>query len=176
MTVRPILALDLATRTGWAHRDSTGHVSFGWLDVSTGESSVGATCPADAAVRMGRALVFQRFLNFLLVQGAGSLIVYEDLVSRRHHALRIAAHLEAVLFLRPECKMSIGPSALKKWATGNGASKKPAMVAAATKRWGARLGGEITDENEADALLLLAWGQEQVDVGAPTKEESEHVA
>ncbi len=46
----------------------------------------------------------------------------------------------------------VNPVHLKRAATGSGAAKKPAMVAAASRRWGFR----VVDDNHADALCLLA--------------------
>lgn len=52
-------------------------------------------------------------------------------------------------------------SAIKKFATGSGLAKKQQMIAAAEARgWG------VTNEHEADAAHLLAWGLANVQVEA----------
>lgn len=48
----------------------------------------------------------------------------------------------------------VPPSRLKRWATGNGAAKKPAMVAAAETRFG----WAFPTNDQADAALLAAMG------------------
>lgn len=72
----------------------------------------------------------------------------------------------------------------KKWATGNGRASKEDMILAANHRAFDIAAGvkheqridpkpgsrRITDDNEADALLLLAWAKENVDADAPVPE------
>jgi Holliday junction resolvasome RuvABC endonuclease subunit len=50
--------------------------------------------------------------------------------------------------------VDVGPSSLKKWATGKGNAGKDEMLAAAIRRFGF----EGYDNNEADAWLLRAMG------------------
>lgn len=54
----------------------------------------------------------------------------------------------------------VAPMELKKWATGKGNAGKPMMIQAAQERWPHV---EIIDDNHADALLLAAWGLENVE-------------
>jgi len=56
------------------------------------------------------------------------------------------------------------PAALKKWATGHGRASKQDMVAEARARYGRK----PKSDDEADALLLLAWARETA--GATGKE------
>ena len=51
--------------------------------------------------------------------------------------------------------VEISPSSLKKYATGSGAAKKPAMIAAA-----AELGAPGLNDDEADAFLLRHLGRD----------------
>ena len=50
----------------------------------------------------------------------------------------------------------VPPSVLKKWATGSGNAKKAEMIAAAIRRFGF----EGSNENEADAWLLMRMGEQ----------------
>jgi Holliday junction resolvasome RuvABC endonuclease subunit len=56
---------------------------------------------------------------------------------------------------------SVHSGTLKKHATGRGNAKKPEMIAAAEARWP---GQKIEDDNQADALCLLAFAMEEVGV------------
>lgn len=60
----------------------------------------------------------------------------------------------------------IRPNTLKRWATGNGAAKKPAMMAAAARRGWADTGCD----DEADAFLLRALGLQYL-TGQGSEEE-----
>jgi len=59
---------------------------------------------------------------------------------------------------------TVFPSSLKKHATGDGRSKKPAMRAAALRRWpNAVWEDTLTGDDEADALCVLAWAIDELD-------------
>lgn len=79
----------------------------------------------------------------------------------RTMAFRLGAHV-----------VEVGPSQLKRFATGNGSAKKPAMVARANE-----LGADTTDHNQADAFLLRHLGRMGVgDITPTTDYEAEVVA
>ena len=64
------------------------------------------------------------------------------------------------------------PWTLKRFATGNGAADKPAMVARAVE-----LGAETDDHNQADAFLLRHLGRMGAgDISPTTAHEAEVVA
>lgn len=58
--------------------------------------------------------------------------------------------------------LTVPPSVLKKFATGNGAAKKPDMIAA----WNARGGTQLKDDNMVDAAFLRLFGIEWLQQGA----------
>ena len=143
-----ILALDLGTQTGWAmigHDDlvDSGTVSFA---PRTGE---------------GPGMRFARFRRWLIdlksAHGQIDAVYYEDV--RRHigtQAAHVYGGLLAVLMMWGEHHQipyrGVGVGVIKKHATGNGAAKKPAMIAAMRER-----GYSVMDDNSADALALLDY-------------------
>ena len=142
-----ILALDLATKTGWAIARNGQLVESGVqvFDIRRGES------PGL------RFLRFRSWLEDLLTEAAPDLVAYEQ----AHHRGGAATEL-CVGFATRVQELAAGDgieyasvhtSTLKKHATGHGNAQKDAMVAAARKRWGI----EPEDDNHADALLILAW-------------------
>lgn len=159
----PILALDMATKTGWALRDSEGRVTSGVQDFSLrrGESSG------------MRLLRFRRWVRELLSVDheaeAVKLVAYEQPVihrKRRQLNASVAHNLEGVLL--PELESveadytNVTPAELKRHATGKGNCGKPAMIDAARARWDR----EPQDDNEADALCVLAWAMDEIGEGA----------
>jgi crossover junction endodeoxyribonuclease RuvC len=79
----------------------------------------------------------------------------------RTMAFRLGAHV-----------VEVGPTQLKRFATGNGAARKPAMVARANE-----LGADTDDHNQADAFLLRYLGRMGCGDIAPTfPHEAEVVA
>ena len=152
----PVLALDLATATGWALWDGHGVLTHGVQDLS---------------LRRGESpgMRFRRLRRFLRqVIGADvehpcvEVVAYEQAHHRGGHATATAIGLVTVVL--EECARydidhsGVHTATLKKHATGSGRSGKPAMIAAACKRWGV----EVTDHNEADALCVLAWALEEI--------------
>lgn len=150
----PILALDLATATGWALRDSHGRVTSGTVSFALrrGES---------AGMRLLR---FRRWLREVLALGEVRLVAYEQPVlhrERRQLNTSVAHNLEGCLL--PELEGRIDyvaptPAEVKKHATGRGNASKEQMVVAACARWGK----PVADDNEADALCVLAWVLDQI--------------
>lgn len=153
-----MLALDLATATGWALLDAQGAVTSGVqaFPMRRGES------PGMRWLRFG---AWVREIVRLGGLAAGDVIAYEQpLSAHRGGAAAQVAHglatkvqeVAADLGLELSC---VGPAALKKHATGRGNAKKPQMIDAARARWP---GQAIEDDNQADALLVLAWALEDV--------------
>lgn len=160
----PILALDLATKTGWALKDRDGRLASGvqTFDLKRGES------------KGMRFLRFRKWLNEILELGQlGSkfskdtpgMIAFEQAHFRGGFATELCVGLVTdVLAEAARHKlehMPIHTGALKKWATGKGNSGKPAMIAQAKKLFPTI---EIIDDNHADALLLLSYGAEEVGI------------
>ena len=146
-----ILALDPATKCGWAHRN--GIVTSGTWDLSVRR---------DESTGM-RLIRLQSKLQTLYDSVGIDLLVYEaarNAAPKMQGALVIQATLQGV-FVAWATERGIeyrgySPSEIKKHATGVGNAGKPAMMAAAQK-----LGYDPVDDNEADALLLLTMAVEE---------------
>ncbi len=88
-------------------------------------------------------------------------VYYEDV---KNHAGTIAAHVYGgyLAMLEAWCAANniplhgVGVGTVKKHFTGNGAAKKPAMIAEAERR-----GIKVIDDNHADAIAILAYGVAQ---------------
>lgn len=157
-----ILALDLGTTTGWALRTAEGQVVSGTASFRPGRFEGGGM----------RFLRFQGWLDELSnVSGVPRSIYFEEV---RRHAGVDAAHLYGGLMatLTAWCEQHEVPYAgvpvgtIKKRATGRGNADKAAMIAAAKA-----CGFNPADDNEADALAILAWAIDQPASG----EAGEHV-
>lgn len=156
-----ILALDMATVTGWATLID-GRIESGVQNFTKrrGESN---------------GMLFLRFnawINSLGVNGVGErhykfdLVVYE----RAHHRGGAATEIGVGLMTRAQEYaahigaeyMAIHTASLKKYATGSGRASKKDMIAWAT----AKMGRLIEDDNEADALGLLHLAMQEIGVKA----------
>ena len=162
--VLPILALDLATKTGWALRDRTGAIASGVQEfkLKRGES------------KGMRFLRFRKWLREMLQLGElgqsfsetlPGIICYEQAHHRGGAATELAVGLVTdVLAEAARVQMEHMPvhtGALKKWATGKGNTGKAGMILRAVELYP---NIEIIDDNHADALLLLGYGLEEVGV------------
>jgi Holliday junction resolvasome RuvABC endonuclease subunit len=140
-------AVDCATTTGYAHNCGGGVRSgFRTFDVKRGES------PGM------RFLRFREWLQAELRAWQPELVVFERPERFKSGAadevcLGLTTRVQEVAATLGIDHTPIGPSTLKKWATGNGNAKKPEMIAAARRRFNCA----VQDDNEADALLILAW-------------------
>lgn len=142
-----ILALDLATKTGWCADSLSGVQTF---DVKRGES------PGMRFLRC-RAWLAEMYA---LVPNL-SVLVYEQAHHRGGAATACCVGLvTVVLEFAAKSKLELMPvhtATLKKWATGNGRAGKPDMIKAAIQR-----GYKPIDDNEADACLLYEYAKEQL--------------
>jgi len=146
-----ILALDTATKTGWAFWESTeGIIESGVQDFTKrrGESN---------------GLLFLRFrkwLKDLLAFDKVDLVAYE----RAHFR---GAGTELLVGLQTRCQeiaalyeipaAPVHTGTLKKWATGSGRASKFEMITRASEI----LGRQPIDDNEADAVLLACMAGEE---------------
>lgn len=159
-----LLALDLATHTGWA--------SWTGEDPARGRAGILESGVQVCDVKRGespgmRYLRFRRWLEDLANLISPELVVYEQPFVMRSGAaaeisLGFATRVQELCALRAIDHQPINGSQLKKWTTGRGNAKKPEMVAAVSRRW--KL---VTDDNEADAIALLQYARaELVPAGA----------
>ena len=149
-----ILALDLATRTGWA-------IAEGGKLLSSGTE--------DFAVRRGESagMIFVRFRRFLLEMlsmAQPDLVGYEDplFMGRSNAAARriligLATHAESICVERGVDFTPTHGATLKKYALGSAGLKgrsKKLMVDAAAIVWPEHV---FVDDNESDACWLCDY-------------------
>lgn len=187
-----ILALDLATSTGWALRDRNGFVTSGvqTFDVRRGES------PGMRFLRCRRWLAEVLQPGGPIVVGARQLswdsegygagtrdairksravdvIAYEKAHHRGGHATACLVGLATVVqeeAARLGIELApVATGSLKKHATGSGTASKDAMISAALKRWGPEIeaqkgpDGSLPSPDEADALCVLSWAIDELE-------------
>ena len=141
-----ILALDPATHYGFAYQDGNNAIVSGTWDLSS---------KRDESKGM-KLIRLESKLNEIAKLGI-DLIVFEaarNAMPQMQGALVVQAELQGVLKLWAEKNKldyrGYSPSEIKKHATGKGNCGKPAMIAAAKKKF--NFSG---DDNEADALWVL---------------------
>jgi len=147
---RNILALDLATRTGWAIATRDGRILSGC------ESFV----PRASWDPGQRGLRFKAWLQEMLAHRDVHAIVYEVVIRHGPQNMAAAAHLygllEGLMWMAASTRQlpveGVQPTVVKKTWTGSGRADKGAMVAEAKRR-----GFRPVDDNEADALAILDW-------------------
>ncbi len=145
-----VLALDLATTTGWAAR-TDGRIVSGTVEFRPRRFEGGGM----------RYLRFRRWLAETKASlGNIDEIVFEEV---RGHRGVDAAHVYGgfLATLTAWCEhhgipyRSVPAGTIKRHATGKGNAPKNAVVAAMQAR-----GFEPTDDNEADALAILLWAED----------------
>ena len=143
-----ILALDLATKTGWALRLASGQIISGTVSFRPSRYDGGGI----------RYLRFRRWLDSMAADAAGIGVVhYEEI---RRHLSTDAAHVHGGLLatLTSWCEQrSIAyqgapVGTIKRYITGKGNAGKQAVIAAVRER-----GFSPADDNEADAIAILLW-------------------
>ena len=144
--MRKILALDMATVTGWA----------------TNSPAASGTENMKKRAGESRGMLFIRFdswLQEMLQTVAPEMVVYERPHARGRAANEILNGLLAYVTAaceRHDIEFTDCPSTtLKKHATGKGNAGKDEMMAACRERFGI----DPQDDNQADALWLLDWAQ-----------------
>lgn len=138
-----ILALDPATKTGWAHSCGAGGV---WDLKSKRDESGGM-----------RLIRFRSKLSEVRTLAKIELLVYE---AARHGAPKmqgaLVVHAELQSVIKTWCEdneipyKGYSPTEIKKHATGKGNAPKKVMVETAKDKW-----SNVVDDNHADALWLL---------------------
>ena len=137
-----ILALDMATITGWATNEPRESGRENFKHDLRGEK-------------------YHMFWRFLCEYGVGcDMIVYEEPAIYRSGAaaqlgygfLAIIQFFCAKHYIKTD---SIHPKTLKKYATGNGNATKADMMEA----YRVEFGEEPIDDNESDARFILKWAE-----------------
>lgn len=160
-----ILALDLATRTGWALWDGSRRESgVQVFDVRRGES------PGM------RYLAFNRWLDGLVFPHpyAGEpgqaprvgMLIYEQTHNRGGAATEVAAgfatRVQEFCARHDLQHAAVHSATLKKFTTGKGNAKKPEMIAAVIRRWPPDGPIRVLTDDEADAIALLAYARAEL--------------
>jgi Holliday junction resolvasome RuvABC endonuclease subunit len=147
-----ILAIDPATKTGWAMLQDGKIIESGVEDFSKkrGESNG------------SMFFRFRRWLSDILENGLSiKLVVYEQSHHRGGASTEIGVNLTGRI---QECCTIYGieyatvrTTTLKKFFAGRGNAEKVEMIAKAKEI----LGRAPIDDNEADAVALALWGQSE---------------
>jgi Holliday junction resolvasome RuvABC endonuclease subunit len=150
-----ILALDCATKTGWALADGNGKII---------ESGV-----QDFSKRRGESngilfMKFRKWLSELIISTEATVIAYERAHFRGGAATEICVGLQTrVQELSAEKELNVLPihtAELKKFATGRGNADKSEMINIASLI----IGRTPQDDNEADAIHLARFAAREVGV------------
>lgn len=150
-----VLALDIATSTGWAYH-TEGMVMHGTWDLS---------------VRRGHHTRKRLHRLWVRLEGLHRIdpihfVIYEEAGGLRGPGQKVLPQLHGVLELW--CHMNgintalVNVSDIKKHATGSGRADKEAMIKAAVKRWPDR---KFSTHDEVDAMWLLDYAQKQYGQG-----------
>ena len=156
-----ILALDLATRTGWAFWDGQ-RLESGVQDFSKqrGESN------GMLFVKFNRWLNEFGLLATITDMKLPDLVVYEQTFAAfgrggggfiTEISIGLITRVQEFCAIQKIEHSAVHNATLKKWATGNGRASKADMVCAAIERKKA----EVYDDNEADAILLACHAMEK---------------
>jgi hypothetical protein len=146
-----ILALDLATATGWALHSADGQILSGTVSFRPSRYDGGGI----------RYLRFRAWLDSMARDAAGIGVVhYEEI---RRHLSTDAAHVHGGLLatLTAWCEQNAIPyqgvpvGTIKRFIAGKGNADKAAVIAAIRAR-----GFSPADDNEADAIAILLWAIE----------------
>jgi hypothetical protein len=146
-----ILALDLATATGWAVRSVDGQILSGTVSFRPSRYDGGGI----------RYLRFRAWLDSMARDAAGIGVVhYEEI---RRHLSTDAAHVHGGLLatLTAWCEQNtisyqgVPVGTIKRFIAGKGNADKQAVITAVRER-----GFSPADDNEADALAILLWAIE----------------
>jgi len=147
--MKNILALDLATKTGWATGSRPTEITSGVQDFSLqrGDSSG------------MRYLRFESWLTDVITLVHPEVIIYEQAHQRGGAPTEIAygfiTHTLKICAKYQIEHQALHTGTLKKFWTGKGNAGKSEMIAECRRR-----GFSPRDDNEADAIALLHWGLE----------------
>jgi hypothetical protein len=143
-----VLALDLATNTGWALRLADGQITSGTVSFRPSRYDGGGI----------RYLRFRTWLDSVAADAGGIGVIHHEEV--RRHLGTDAAHVHGGLLatLTTWCEehsvayQGVPVGTIKRHITGKGNADKQAVIAAVRER-----GLSPADDNEADAIAILLW-------------------
>ena len=142
-----ILALDTATKTGWAIIQDGKLIESGVQDFTKQRGSSNGIL----------FLNFRHWLRQILLDNQVTFVIYEQAHHRGGAATEICVNLTGRV---QECCSELGieyttvhTATLKKWATGVGNADKGEMMVRAS----IELGRRPIDSNEADAVMMAAF-------------------
>lgn len=143
-----ILALDLATKTGWAHLARPDRPpTFGSFRIARpgcGDGKFFAKADAWIVQLMRRTHPDKIYYESPYIRGAVNLRTVLKLAG-----LAAIVDMEGFTLLGIETE-TVNPTTLKKHFTSNGRAKKPEMIAQCRRH-----GWDPENDNEADALAIL---------------------
>jgi len=152
-----ILALDIATKTGWAVLENGDIKESGVQDFTKGRGESNGLM----------FLKFRKWLQEMNKFGPFNIIGYEKAHYRGGAATEICVGLQTrAQEFAAEIGAESAPVAtmtLKKFATGRGNCDKANMVAAAEEI----LGRPPLDDNEADAVHVAQWAWKEYGISSP---------
>lgn len=151
MTIK-ILALDMATKLGWATNVA--------LPISSGVEVFDVNRGASPGARYFK---FVKWLQDRIKEIQPDLIVYEQASQRGGAPTEIligfTTHLQSVCFMKKIEHVAIRADHIKIFATGKGKAEKEEMIKACVTK----LNIVPIDDNHADALWILAYGEDNYD-------------
>lgn len=143
-----LLAIDPGTKCGWAFWRS------GWCRPESGIRQFDLQRGESQGMRFIR---FRQWLEELMALKP-DIVLYEQAHHRGGAATEImigmATRIQEIAEMRGIEYRPVHSATLKKWTTGNGKADKSSMCSRARAMWSV----DPIDDNEADALCILAYG------------------
>jgi crossover junction endodeoxyribonuclease RuvC len=149
--MKRVLALDLASSTGWAVQRSNGSVATGVV------CFLSTLNPGSRWIRF-----YDWLLGTIRFEETQRIIFEEPFIHMKHRSgIGLSYGFKTIVELLAArndipCH-GIAPTVLKKWATGHGNATKNQMAIFARS-----MGWKLTNDNEVDARFLLHFAQEKI--------------
>jgi len=147
-----ILALDMATKLGWATNVA--------LPISSGVEVFDVNRGASPGARYFK---FVKWLQDRIKEIQPDLVVYEQASQRGGAATEIligfTTHLQSVCFMKKIEHVAIRADHIKIFATGKGKAEKEDMIKAYINKFNII----PIDDNHCDAMWILAYGEDNYD-------------